>query len=116
MTDAQLQGTFWPTLNPDYRVDPDLRYDGTPTDRFYDSVYYKDLTPEFLVRECIKRGWSSLPGRLNWWSEDEGIGWLAECRIPSEGNEWQVYFVSNSSGDPSVDGEVRERTSAGIPD
>lgn len=103
MTDAQLQGTFWPTLNPDYRGDPTATIDNEPNDRMFNSVYSQDLTPEFLVREAIKRGWKSLPNRLNWYKEIEG-GWEAECRCPKYGDTWQVFFVTDSSGDEGLDG------------
>lgn len=101
MTDAQLQGIFWPTLNPDYRLDPKANTNSQPVDRMFDSVYYKDLTPEFLVRECIKRGWRSLPDRLNWYKETE-TGWNAECRLGD--GQWTIYSVRAENGHEAVDG------------
>ena len=92
--DPELTGTAWPTLNPDYRLDPKAPINMLPADRLFDSVYVGDLTPRFLLNECIKRGWEDIHGRVERYEKTKG----GHIIVANLGHGWDAYFVSEDEG------------------
>jgi hypothetical protein len=68
-------------LNPYYTG----KLDGVEKDpkpgKAYNSIYWADLTPEYLIREAVNRGWDELPGRLRNLQKENDGSYTAEVNL-----------------------------------
>ena len=85
-------------LNPYYTSDPDAPPVPQIANSFR-SVHYSELTPRFLLEECLNRGWKDIYGRVQSYEETDG-GWSITCRLgPRNEGTYEQYFVSRDRGD-----------------
>lgn len=102
--------------NPNYTLDPEKRFDGTPKEVLFRSVHRSQLTPEFLVDECIRRGWTEIHGRIKHLTKTE-TGYSAEvfqygawfkCEVPYERLHGTTVPGGGPEGSDGLDRPVQE--------